>query len=119
MSTGLPSRISKPSLGDTVNLASRMESHGLPDTIQVTSGLIEHLQGRYPFERRGYVEVKGKRRRRNVDPELQMSVDRSTPGSSGESREDRCRGDRGPSSDLPRETTAQQVPCWQRTSQNV
>ena len=46
--------------GDTVNLASRMESHGLPDTIQVTSSVIENLQGRYPFERRGYVEVKGK-----------------------------------------------------------
>jgi adenylate cyclase len=46
--------------GDTVNVASRMESHGLPDTIQVTSSVIENLQGRYPFERRGYVEVKGK-----------------------------------------------------------
>ncbi|HEU0007480.1 MAG TPA: adenylate/guanylate cyclase domain-containing protein [Terriglobia bacterium] len=46
--------------GDTVNLASRMESHGLPDTIQATRSVIENLQGRYPFERRGYVEVKGK-----------------------------------------------------------
>jgi class 3 adenylate cyclase len=46
--------------GDTVNLASRMESHGLPDTIQVTRSVIENLQDRYPFERRGYVEVKGK-----------------------------------------------------------
>jgi adenylate cyclase len=46
--------------GDTVNLASRMESQGLPDTIQVTRNVIEHLQNRYPFERRGYVEVKGK-----------------------------------------------------------
>jgi adenylate cyclase len=46
--------------GDTVNLASRMESHGLPDTIQVTRSVIENLQGRYPFEPRGTVEVKGK-----------------------------------------------------------
>ena len=46
--------------GDTVNLASRMESHGLPDTIQVTRSVMESIQGRYPFERRGYVEVKGK-----------------------------------------------------------
>lgn len=46
--------------GDTVNLASRMESHGLPDTIQVTRSVIEKLQGHYPFERRGYVDVKGK-----------------------------------------------------------
>ena len=46
--------------GDTVNLASRMESHGLPDTIQVTRSVIEKLQSRYPFEPRGTVEVKGK-----------------------------------------------------------
>ena len=46
--------------GDAVNLASRMESHGLPDTIQVTRSVIEKLQGRYPFEPRGTVEVKGK-----------------------------------------------------------
>jgi adenylate cyclase len=46
--------------GDAVNLASRMESHGLPDTIQVTRNVIENLRDLYPFERRGYVEVKGK-----------------------------------------------------------
>jgi adenylate cyclase len=46
--------------GDAVNLASRMESHGLPDTIQVTRSVIENLRDLYPFERRGYVEVKGK-----------------------------------------------------------
>jgi Adenylate and Guanylate cyclase catalytic domain len=37
-----------------------MESHGLPDTIQVTRNVIENLRDLYPFERRGYVEVKGK-----------------------------------------------------------
>jgi len=46
--------------GDTVNLASRMESYGAPDTIQVTRSVIENLRDRYPFELRGYVEVKGK-----------------------------------------------------------
>jgi class 3 adenylate cyclase len=46
--------------GDTVNVASRMESHGVPDRIQVTRGVIEHLPASYAFERRGYVEVKGK-----------------------------------------------------------
>jgi adenylate cyclase len=46
--------------GDAVNLASRMESHGLPDTIQVTRDVIENLRDLYPFERRGFVEVKGK-----------------------------------------------------------
>jgi len=46
--------------GDTVNLASRMESLGVPDGIQVTKPLFERLQGRYPFESRGAIEVKGK-----------------------------------------------------------
>ena len=46
--------------GDTVNLASRMESHGIPDAIQVTRPIYEKLQASYPFEARGAVEVKGK-----------------------------------------------------------
>lgn len=46
--------------GDTVNLASRMESHGLPDAIQVTETTYEQLKDRYLFESRGEIEVKGK-----------------------------------------------------------
>ena len=46
--------------GDTVNIASRMESHGLPDQIQVTEGVYERLNGEFTFERRGVIEVKGK-----------------------------------------------------------
>ncbi|MCE0484518.1 MAG: response regulator [Methylacidiphilales bacterium] len=46
--------------GDTVNLASRMESHGVPDAIQVTRAVFDSLGDRYPFEARGLVEVKGK-----------------------------------------------------------
>lgn len=46
--------------GDTVNLASRMESYGVPDAIQVTRAVYEKLQDRYPFEARGTVEIKGK-----------------------------------------------------------
>jgi class 3 adenylate cyclase len=46
--------------GDTVNTASRMESHGVPGRIQVTDGTAERLRDRYRFERRGTVEVKGK-----------------------------------------------------------
>lgn len=48
--------------GDTVNTASRMESHGLPDRIQVTQATYERLRGRYRFEERGPIEVKGKGR---------------------------------------------------------
>jgi adenylate cyclase len=46
--------------GDAVNTASRMESHGLPDTIQVTRATYERLRDRYELRRRGPVEVKGK-----------------------------------------------------------
>lgn len=46
--------------GDTVNTASRMESHGLPGCIKVTSATYERLQDKYLLESRGALEVKGK-----------------------------------------------------------
>jgi class 3 adenylate cyclase len=46
--------------GDTVNTASRMESHGLPGGIQVTERTFQRLCDRYLFEERGTVPVKGK-----------------------------------------------------------
>ena len=46
--------------GDTVNTASRMESHGLPGCIQVTDRTYERLRDRYRFRRRGPIDVKGK-----------------------------------------------------------
>jgi class 3 adenylate cyclase len=46
--------------GDTVNTASRMESHGVPGTIQVTERVVTALGGDYVFEPRGTVEIKGK-----------------------------------------------------------
>jgi len=46
--------------GDTVNLASRMESGGMPDTIQVTRSVYEKLKDEFVFESRGEIEVKGK-----------------------------------------------------------
>ncbi|WP_116947155.1 adenylate/guanylate cyclase domain-containing protein [Jiangella endophytica] len=46
--------------GDTVNTASRMESHGLPGAIQVSPRVHERLRGRYRFRSRGTIEVKGK-----------------------------------------------------------
>jgi class 3 adenylate cyclase len=48
--------------GDTVNTASRMESHSLPGRIQVTESTYERLRDRYLFEERGEIEVKGKGR---------------------------------------------------------
>ena len=46
--------------GDTVNLASRMESGGIPDAVQVTRPVYEKLQDLFVFEARGSIEVKGK-----------------------------------------------------------
>jgi class 3 adenylate cyclase len=46
--------------GDTVNTASRMESNGIPGCIQVTDETCRLLAGRYPFQRREGVEIKGK-----------------------------------------------------------
>jgi class 3 adenylate cyclase len=46
--------------GDTVNLASRMESTGVPGQIQVTRSVYERLKNSYEFESRGVVQVKGK-----------------------------------------------------------
>src|SRR6266545_4758531 len=46
--------------GDTVNTASRMESHGVPGCIQVTARTYQRLKDGYRFERRGPIQVKGK-----------------------------------------------------------
>ena len=46
--------------GDTVNLASRMESGGIPDSVQVTRPVYEKLKDLFVFEARGELEVKGK-----------------------------------------------------------
>jgi adenylate cyclase len=46
--------------GDTVNMASRMESHGRPDEIQITRSTFELLRDDFVIEPIGLVEVKGK-----------------------------------------------------------
>jgi adenylate cyclase len=46
--------------GDTVNTASRMESHGVPGSIQVTQRVRDLLADRFEFKERGRIEVKGK-----------------------------------------------------------
>lgn len=46
--------------GDTVNTASRMESHGIPGRTQVPQGTYDLIAHHFRFEERGTIEVKGK-----------------------------------------------------------
>ncbi len=46
--------------GDTVNMASRMESHGTPDEIQITRSTWELVRDDFVTEPIGLVDVKGK-----------------------------------------------------------
>ncbi len=46
--------------GDTVNMASRMESLGLAGRVQVTHAVAERLRGSFELEERGLIDVKGK-----------------------------------------------------------
>jgi adenylate cyclase len=64
--------------GDTVNTASRMESHGLAGRIQVSEATYRRLCDQYDFEDRGEIEVKGKGRRRAF-----LLVRRRAAGASG------------------------------------
>ena len=54
------SRLAWDLWGDTVNTASRMESHGLPGRVQVSAASAQQLQEHFEVESRGVVEVKGK-----------------------------------------------------------
>ena len=46
--------------GDTVNLASRMESHGEPGRIHTSAEVRERLAATHAFEERGAIDVKGR-----------------------------------------------------------
>ncbi len=59
--------------GDAVNLASRMESHGLAGGIQVTEATYELLKHNYSFWHRGKVFIKGR-----GEMETYMMLDRKS-----------------------------------------
>jgi len=46
--------------GDTVNTASRMESHGLAGCIQVCEASHQCLKDKFVLEKRGLIKIKGK-----------------------------------------------------------
>jgi adenylate cyclase len=45
--------------GDNVNIASRMESHGLPGRIHVSEAFVRAASDRWQFEARGLIDIKG------------------------------------------------------------
>jgi len=46
--------------GDTVNTASRMESHAEIDSVHITEGVYELIKHQFNCKMRGTIEVKGK-----------------------------------------------------------
>ena len=46
--------------GDTVNTASRMESHGVPSRVHVSAATRALLDGHFELEAREPIEIKGK-----------------------------------------------------------
>ncbi|TYQ26585.1 transporter substrate-binding protein [Pseudanabaena sp. UWO310] len=60
--------------GDAVNIASRMESHGLAGGIQVTQSTYDLLQDKYSFWYRGKVFIKGR-----GEMDTYMLLDRKFP----------------------------------------
>jgi adenylate cyclase len=46
--------------GNTVNTASRMESHGVPGRIQVSDAVYRRLKDKFALESQGQIEIKGK-----------------------------------------------------------
>ncbi|XP_016412985.1 guanylate cyclase soluble subunit beta-2-like [Sinocyclocheilus rhinocerous] len=64
--------------GDTVNKASRMESHGLPDKIHLSPSVYHALRNKgYQMEERGEIEIKGKGRMRTYFLQRNLKVTES------------------------------------------
>jgi len=69
--------------GDTVNTASRMESHGVPGAIHVTVRARTRLSEWFEFEDRGVIDVKGKGPMRThflLEPAITSAEGRPTDG---------------------------------------
>lgn len=52
--------------GDNVNIASRMESHGVVDKIQVSEQVYRRMRKEYDFEPRGKIAIKGIEEKQSV-----------------------------------------------------
>ena len=64
--------------GDTVNIASRLESQGVPGRIHVSENVEAALRHKYRFEGRGTIALKGKGNTTYLPAEASLTP-RSTP----------------------------------------
>ena len=69
--------------GDTVNVASRLEAHGLPGRIHVSEQTRRALEHRYEFEPRGAVHLRGKGSMRTAFLSARTTCTPSRPQLSG------------------------------------
>ena len=77
--------------GDTVNIASRMESHGMVGRIHVSADTQRHLDEHFHLETRGAVEIKGKDPMETFLPARQVLT--RPPSTGSVRRRDRARSD--------------------------
>ncbi len=68
--------------GDTVNTASRMESHGVPGKIQITETTYTLIKDQFVCEPRGSIEVKGKGQMETWFLEKAAALEAPFPGES-------------------------------------
>lgn len=80
--------------GDTVNVASRMESHGLPGKLQLSDATLARLGDGRAVEERAPIDVKGKGRMRTF-----LLAPASNEGSASNERETVTRGSAGGSAE--------------------
>jgi class 3 adenylate cyclase len=79
--------------GDAVNIASRMQSQGLPGRIQITEATYQLIQDQFVCEPRGHISVKGRgdmmtwfllaeKSGGNLDsqPAVQITLSQESPG---------------------------------------
>lgn len=85
---GATSRFEYTAVGDTMNLAARMEQTAQPGTVQITAQTFKLVEAAFEFEPLGGIQVKGKR-----EPVVAYRVLRSRAGAGRVPRPDGQAGD--------------------------